>query len=540
MIKLLDATRRQFAPRASPVPPYAILSHRWGIASDEINFQQISLADHGDFKHRPGYQKIMGLCSVALRLGLKHVWADTCCIDKTDYSVQSAALNSMFEWYRNAHVCCVYLDDVDPRNDVGPLEQFRQSKWFTRGWTLQELIAPLQVVFFDKDWNEIGTKSSLSGVITEITQIPEEVILMNQAKEMSIAQRMSWAAGRETSRVEDRAYSIMGLLGVSIPMLYGEGEKAFERLQIEIMKTSDDQSLFAWSRVGDGKPCGLLATSPDDFTGSHDIRQVIDNDPNPVPYGMTNKGLHINMHLDPQPPAPGNVCWATLRCKRGNGAPLLRIQLKRSDDDPITYTRVNLDQLVPGNGVDQPVTEVYIEGSDATRFEIFDWMRRDPPYVFVVRHRPEPDLVNMPGFEVNPNLAYEDFPGACIANWDREEGDGDFLLTSPESGHSGVLVFSDAEGARRLGICIGAHNWNAWCAIVENPPVNFQGFWANQGLSNRRWKNLDRQRFQIGEGNVSVALTRGLRGAQKVWYVDIGFTPDVHYSLTELGPGCCF
>lgn len=127
MIRLLDARTHTLTPRASRTPPYAILSHRWGRASDEINFQQVSLADHSSFEEKPGYQKIIGFCDFDLRFGLDHVWVDTCCIDRTDYNVQSTALGYMFQWYRGAQVCAVYLDDVED-NDPAPQDsQFRRS-----------------------------------------------------------------------------------------------------------------------------------------------------------------------------------------------------------------------------------------------------------------------------------------------------------------------------------------------------------------------------------------------------------------------------
>ena len=128
----------------------------------------------------------------------------------------------MFHWYRNSRVCYSYLDDVpssdEPRSENS---RFRKSRWFTRGWTLQELLAPLYVVFFGSDWTEIGTKSSLQEVISDITGIDSQVLLTNYGGEISVAQRMAWASKRETSRVEDEAYCLMGFFGVNMPMLYG-------------------------------------------------------------------------------------------------------------------------------------------------------------------------------------------------------------------------------------------------------------------------------------------------------------------------------
>ena len=164
--------------------------------------------------------------------------ADLCCIDKTSSAELSEAINSMYRWYQESGVCYAYLADVPPN-------AFSKSRWFTRGWTLQELIAPSTVIFLDQKWQEIGTKSSLQRVISEITGIPTDILLGGDLEDASIAQRMSWASKRETTRVEDAAYCLMGIFSIHMPMLYGEGERAFIRLQEEIMRVSDDHSLFA-------------------------------------------------------------------------------------------------------------------------------------------------------------------------------------------------------------------------------------------------------------------------------------------------------
>jgi len=142
-------------------------------------------------------------------------------------------------------VCYVILSDVNGNIDGTQPQQLGKSRWFTRGWTLQELIAPSNVIFFSNDWEEIGTNISLQASITKITGIPKDVLLEDELEHCSIAQRMSWASKRKTTRVEDIAYCLMGIFGVNMPMLYGEGDKAFFRLQEEIMKISDDHTIFA-------------------------------------------------------------------------------------------------------------------------------------------------------------------------------------------------------------------------------------------------------------------------------------------------------
>ncbi|KAF1970589.1 HET-domain-containing protein [Bimuria novae-zelandiae CBS 107.79] len=247
------------------IPPYAILSHTWGADTEEVTLEDLA---NGTGKDKPGYAKIR-FCGEQARLDtLQYFWIDTCCIDKRSSAELSEAINSMYRWYQGANVCYAYLADVPSKT------KFSGSKWFTRGWTLQELIAPSKVIFLDEEWNKLGTKTSLRQSVSDCTGIPGGVLSDSDSLEnVSIAQRMSWAAKRKTTRLEDRAYCLMGIFGINMPLLYGEGERAFLRLQEEIMRISDDHSLFAW-RSSDNRG-GLLATSPDSFIGSHNIVGVV-------------------------------------------------------------------------------------------------------------------------------------------------------------------------------------------------------------------------------------------------------------------------
>ncbi|GAW10990.1 hypothetical protein ANO14919_003280 [Xylariales sp. No.14919] len=213
----------------------------------------------------------------------------------------------MFKWYQNAAICYAYLDDVvvDYAAGVNELPStFPNSRWFTRGWTLQELLAPSAVVFYSMDWVRIGHRRELARDIAEITQIDIQFFKSGNFNDFSIAQRMSWASQRETTRVEDQAYCLLGLFGVNMPLLYGEGEQAFVRLQQEIMKESDDQTIFAWgpsdlvpfSDPGLEFNGGILAPSPKLFAGSgHIVRSQTDAIYGP--YTATNKGLQISLPL---------------------------------------------------------------------------------------------------------------------------------------------------------------------------------------------------------------------------------------------------
>lgn len=261
-----------------PARGYTILSHTWD--EEEVSFKALT---EGKAEHLRGYQKILGCCELSTSEGYDYTWIDTCCIDKTSSAELSEAINSMFKWYYMAGICYAYLGDVDSR-DTDPIRSkpFAGSRWFTRGWTLQELIAPHLVVFVDKHWQELGTRQSLAPEVTSVTGIPHLVLDPSDQPyppnrfldRWSVAQRLSWAAKRRTTRVEDEAYCLMGLFNVNMPLLYGEGTKAFHRLQKEILKQTKDVSLFAWK--GDthflmAEPSDLLAPSPYPFRGCGDI-----------------------------------------------------------------------------------------------------------------------------------------------------------------------------------------------------------------------------------------------------------------------------
>ncbi|VUC21040.1 unnamed protein product [Clonostachys rosea] len=252
----------------SQVPNYAILSHTWG--DDEVLFNDIK---RGTASRRRSYDKVINCCRKAIEDGLEWVWIDTCCIDKSSSAELSEAINSMYQWYGDSSVCYVYLEDVNFGLEHGPLSDtisIKPSRWFTRGWTLQELLAPSYIKFYTSEWADIGTKSSLAKYISSITLIPVSILRGQDPSKCKIAQRMSWAAGRETSRLEDQAYCLLGLFGVNMPLLYGEGSRSFIRLQEQIMRQEEDYSIFAWaaSRQPPHLMRGLLASSPAEFGDS--------------------------------------------------------------------------------------------------------------------------------------------------------------------------------------------------------------------------------------------------------------------------------
>ena len=240
---------------------YAILSHTWGNKESTFqNLQELNEQCRKDDENPRDFvtPKIRNCCIVAERDGFLWVWIDTCCIDKTSSTELSEAINSMFRWYSESEVCYAFLEDV-PSDDAldAPNSPFRRARWHTRGWTLQELIAPPRVIFVYPDhageWKQIGTRRALASLLHEITSIPSQVLNRTiRFHNLSIAERMSWASKRTTTRIEDEAYALMGLFRVNMPTIYGEGRQAFRRLQEEIMKQSFDSSLFAWGDSDDG------------------------------------------------------------------------------------------------------------------------------------------------------------------------------------------------------------------------------------------------------------------------------------------------
>ncbi|CAN9142654.1 unnamed protein product [Alternaria alternata] len=225
----------------SQVPDYVILSHTWG--SEEVTLQDI-LSNVAPSKK--GFAKLIGCCKRAKDDGFKYCWIDTCCIDKTSSAELSEAINSMYQWYKGACICYAYLEDVQGNPQLDDYKAFSKSRWFTRGWTLQELIAPGIVEFYNVSWVDIGTRSSLQKRLTGITGINEKILTGGNPLNCPVAVRMSWAARRETSRVEDQAYCLLGIFGVNMALLYGEGHRAFLRLQEEILRIDEDYTLFAW------------------------------------------------------------------------------------------------------------------------------------------------------------------------------------------------------------------------------------------------------------------------------------------------------
>lgn len=224
-------------------PPYAILSHTWE-EGQEVSYQEL-IAGVG--RDKKGFEKIRFCGERAAADKLQYFWVDTCCIDKTDSDELETAINYMFRWYQRSSQCYVYLSDVsmgdhDPAAFPGVwADAFRRSRWFTRGWTLQELIAPGSVEFFSKEGKRLGSKITLEHQIRDITRIPIRALRGHNLVEFGVEERMSWVASRVTTVKEDRAYCLLGIFGVFLPVIRGEGEEhAMRRLRKEIREQQQE------------------------------------------------------------------------------------------------------------------------------------------------------------------------------------------------------------------------------------------------------------------------------------------------------------
>jgi hypothetical protein len=274
-MRLLDTTTFELGSNSPSVfkqEGYAILSHRW--IGSEITVVQ--LGNHIDALRAAGtthlkspqQEKIRGACQTARAKGIRWMWIDTCCIDKSSTSELSESLNSMFQWYRDAKLCITYLSDVIRKG--GGLEDFTNdtghpSVWFSRGWTLQELLAPRHLEFFDKNWDYIGDRAEFAELIESITNIRCKYLkgeTTDDFRTACAATKFSWIACRQTERDEDMAYSMLGIFGVTMDPRYGEGWGAFMRLQKELVSHLRDESLFAWKMPLPDAGLQLLSGTP--------------------------------------------------------------------------------------------------------------------------------------------------------------------------------------------------------------------------------------------------------------------------------------
>ncbi|KAK3367806.1 heterokaryon incompatibility protein-domain-containing protein, partial [Podospora didyma] len=448
---------------------YAILSHTWG--DGEVTFHDMENLTAA--RSKPSFGKIKTTCALALDCGYQYAWVDTCCINKESSAELSEAINSMFQWYRDAAVCFAFLADLDTGTAATVPDQLKEvrdsfgasydmpvppaptvpdnlghCRWFTRGWTLQELIAPSDVEFYDCNWCFIGTKQSLMEELSAITWIDINVLEDVEAlPTVPIARRMSWAARRQTTRQEDMAYCLLGIFDVNMPMIYGEGPKAFLRLQEEIVKENNDLSLFAWcsereeENGDDGgtdssieKFRGLLARSPKEFARCRHLeRSRAHSSAQEGEFVLTNSGFRLNTHL-----AMSQLCEYIL-----NVNCLYRVT---KEDDQVSTPSLGIPLTKTPSG--------FVRVRPHTRLLTLDptaWVGRTTP-VYIHKHltRAESTCTVFPGTEQSFAFVFEtgsrrwawqsdDAIARPAALWDDFQ---QLFMTAQDTRFTGIVEFS--------------------------------------------------------------------------------------------------
>ncbi|KAL9634914.1 MAG: hypothetical protein Q9164_003799 [Protoblastenia rupestris] len=394
------------------------------------------------------------------------------------------------------------------------------------------MLAPMSLTFFDQDWTEIGTKASLQTLISDLTGIDNQILLNNDAGDVSVAQKLSWASKRETTRVEDQAYCLMGIFGINMPLLYGEGDNAFRRLQLEILKVSTDHTLFAWT--GEGQDRGLLARSPSEFVNCGSVCEVNGNWAK-SPYSMTNKGLSIDLRLMW---ILGNSSYydRPRECgTRAEGQILAILDCQREDQQDRDYTMLAVRLREASGGTFVRINPSKIENLEAA------WVRRahqrevcfseqylsgfnavhgvDDPhrtYTFSVKT-----------LTLHPNSGYtlvQAFP-------DKWEGLGEGMrLDMDHRGSTGVLLFKKKGDNKGFLVILGMGKYNPWCDIVPDvheesllePIKPYVDSTEIDSKHTRKSLNLDRVSESLpGASKAFVAVRKGRMDGEVQFLVDI-------------------
>jgi hypothetical protein len=572
-MRLLNATSLKFEVFSDDqLPPYAILSHTWG--DEEVSYQdmrllhkRLALPEHlrdneilvaameaaagcsssitgpHSIRSRAGYSKLQMTSEIARGQKLNHFWIDTCCIDKSSSAELQESINSMYRWYRQSSFCVVYLEDTLFNASLTSRwfgEALRASRWITRGWTLQELIAPTKVIFYDQNWKPICSKGHSISTISKITAISEQILSTGDLSQASVAQKMSWAADRQTTRMEDRAYSLMGFFGIHMPMLYGEGENAFRRLQEEIIRTTPDDSIFAW-RVGEGSLstyCGLLATSPDDFRHSNRVRQGRST------FGTSNLGLRIETLIAAELTGSDGHWDESLFCcfldaKQGEGVISLLVRRLTgsryarvmashfaSRHFPTGYREtlyVEHTPQIPPRFTSRAMRYFHIKCNlDETAGVLFQ-IHSARPYDLWDTHRNQL-LIPQMYFEKDPSQSH------------------DWVVAGSTTQFVGMVWFNQVSGVPNRPLCsvllgYDISNGRVWCKLLE---FRSTCTWPAPDASTDEWRRVMRESYGISHqpakdsvqdwdqlrlqrGQVSVKITPGLRRGLLSHIVDVDF-----------------
>jgi hypothetical protein len=265
--------------------------------------QKICACMSDEARYANGFVKLVMFCKAALQNQCHFVWLDTGCINKQSSAELEESIRSMFSWYRNSRICVVHLAET-----IAP-HSMAEEPWFTRGWTLQELLAPKAIKFFSKSWSCLTRKPNdkisdselgrpLWKIISDITQIPVDQLLNFEPGINSVRERMVWVSKRETTRVEDMAYCLIGIFNVPLSIAYGEGSMAFHRLQVELVQRSHDRGLFVWNGPNSSQSqlSSMFAARPAAFASKSLLTEGEEVTADPT-YVLTNYGLRIMLSI---------------------------------------------------------------------------------------------------------------------------------------------------------------------------------------------------------------------------------------------------
>ncbi|KAI0012826.1 HET-domain-containing protein [Xylariaceae sp. FL0662B] len=532
------ATLKLVEKRANETPniKYAILSHTW--EDDEVIFEDIESgrANYASLETPAALaslSKLLGACVQADNDGFAYIWIDSCCIDKRSSAELSEAINSMFAWYQDATICYAFL--LGAPNELKTTEsktKFAKNRWFTRGWTLQELLAPAEVIFFSGvsgDWVPIGEKRLSCGLLADITGIDIDILLGDRPlTSASVARRMSWAAKRVTTRPEDSAYCLLGIFSVQMPMLYGEGKvKAFLRLQEEIMKDSDDQSLFAWLDLNLPleERVGLLATEPSCFLLSGDVMPYQDWEPR-APYTVTNRGLRIDLRLTAR--SDGEYV-AALDCPVPpdyKDSSFLAIYLRKLSDSDEQYARVRAGQFASVTQRGRLQTVYVRQKPQAPSPEgVF------PHHFIQLRAGPPTEIYKVVRILFLKSGNNTPWPTKISArDWIPRKWPVLFEVLREAARPSVAIVFEREDG-KRLAVLIGTLGGLdiAFYALeldadFDLEALRFEEFPFQPSITGR---------FELSHHSVRVSATPLVRTSSKFYLVDIGIEA-IDLSLTEM------
>ena len=463
------------------IPRYAILSHTW--EHDEVQFADM---EKGTASTKAGYAKIVGCARKAAIKEIPYVWIDTCCIDKSSSAELSESINSMYRWYRDATVCFVYLADVQtPAADAKFADvvtaQMQESRWFTRGWTLQELIAPKSLQFYSSTWHYLGEKNEFLHKLEKITGIDASALQGRHPSHYTAARKMSWASKRQTTRKEDVAYCLLGIFDINMPLLYGEGERAFLRLQEEIIKSTDDQSLFAW-RYPDSEPLppssGLLASHPRFFAESARFSNLTFWNLG-QPASVMNRAIRASLFLIKRHPTlPDNELYrACLGCTTGTGisgmTPTIYLaKISDTSGEPI-FCRVKLSKIELLDAKDK-------RGGTNQTVYVTSFVEQHFNRINVLQG------LTLFWFRKVPHMAFPE------AQWDPQT---QLLWTDSTSGKIAAVLFDDIIPGKVL--ILGFAESSPWCQISDCHSGSHEEVWNSYEPSGQESRKHE---VAIGDG----------------------------------------